>query len=66
MSRKIDDLASVLRALTDWNSSKEPPLDQQVESLRLIVAQMATAMALHEVQITKLREAIVLLTASRE
>lgn len=67
MTKQIDDLAEVLRSLTDRNSGRKSvaAMGDEVESLRLIVQQMATSLALHEVQIQKLREALAAL-AMRE
>lgn len=59
VGKPVDDLAEVLRSLTDRNSSRSAAaLAEEVESLRLIVQQMATSLALHEVQIQNVREAL--------
>lgn len=57
--KQVDDLAEVLWSLTDRSASRSAAaLVEEVESLRLIVQQMATTLALHEVQIQKLRECL--------
>jgi hypothetical protein len=58
MDKRINDLADVLQWLTVRQATKSPAaLAEEVDSLRLIVQQMATSLALHEVQIQKLRAA---------
>lgn len=66
MSERVDALADVLNSLGEWNRTRDAAGDQQLASLRLIVEQMATAMALQEVQIAQLREAVLLLASRRE
>jgi hypothetical protein len=63
IEREVNNLADVLKAMTEWNASKDAPLSQQVACLRVIVEQLATTMALHAVQIGKLREALLLVVS---
>ena len=66
MSKEVDALADVLKSVAEWNESKQATVGQQIEGLQLVVSQMTTALALHEVQIAKLREGLMMLSARRD
>lgn len=67
MSKDVEALGRVLRSLSEWGSSdRQPPIAEQIECLRLTVVKMQTTLAFHEVQIAKLREAIILLSADED
>jgi hypothetical protein len=54
VSKPIDELAEVLRALTERR--RPEALAEEVAALRLVVEKMATSLAVHEVQLAKIRE----------
>lgn len=64
MAKEIDRLGEVLSGLKGTTGRPASCVDE-LESLRLLIMQMTTTLALHEVQIAKLREAIILLGGTR-
>lgn len=56
VSKSAAELADVLEALRGRRESWS--LEDEVASLRLVVEKLATTIALHEVQLAKLRECV--------
>lgn len=60
---RIDALAEVLRGLKATRA--RVTIDDEVATLSLIVEQMAVTIALHEVQIQKLRETVAAIAVAK-
>lgn len=66
MADRVGELADVLRSLRRSRSGTAEEACEKLESLQLVVQEMTTRMAVHEVQLAKLREAVLMLLAERD